>query len=58
MILDLKPDITGQNSRLTQHICYGLTPSPFGRLLPSVATSYMLESLGETVVTKHRHIYA
>jgi len=31
--------------RLTQHIRYGLTPSPFGTLLPSVATSHMLETL-------------
>ena len=30
---------------ITQHIRFGLTPSPFGTLLPSVATSYMLETL-------------
>lgn len=34
-------------TRLTQHIRFGLTPSPFGILLPLVATSYMLEPLGE-----------
>jgi len=33
--------------RLTQHIRYGLTPLPFGTLLPSVAMSYMLRTLGE-----------
>jgi len=31
--------------RLTQHIRYGLTPLPFGTLIPSVATLYMLETL-------------
>jgi len=30
---------------ITQHIRYGLTPLPFGTLLSSVATSYMLETL-------------
>ena len=30
---------------ITQHIRYGLTPLPFGTLLPSVATSYMLGTL-------------
>gem|GEM_PF-3283982 len=32
---------------ITQHIRYGLTPLPFGTLLSSVATSYMLETLYE-----------
>jgi len=32
---------------ITQHIRYGLTPSPFGTLLPSVVTSYMLGTLCE-----------
>jgi len=36
----------------TQHIRYGLTPLPFGTLLPSVATSYMLGTLGEMAVKK------
>ena len=31
--------------QITQHIRYGLTPLPLGKLLPSVATSYMLETL-------------
>jgi len=31
--------------RLTQHTRYGLTPLPFGTLLPSVTTSYMLGTL-------------
>jgi len=31
--------------QITQHIRCGLTPLPFGTLLPSVATSYMLETL-------------
>ncbi len=33
--------------RLTQHIRIGLKPLPFGTLFPSVATSYMLETLSE-----------
>lgn len=33
--------------QLTQHIRHGLTPLPFGILLPSVAVSYMLEPLYE-----------
>lgn len=33
--------------RITQHIRYGLTPLPFGTLLPSVATSYMLGTLSK-----------
>ena len=33
--------------RITQHIRCGLTPLPFGTLLPSFATSYMLETLHE-----------
>jgi hypothetical protein len=33
--------------RLTQHIRYGLTPLPFGTLLPSIATSYILKTLDE-----------
>ncbi|PIP12603.1 MAG: hypothetical protein COT45_05885 [bacterium (Candidatus Stahlbacteria) CG08_land_8_20_14_0_20_40_26] len=33
--------------QITQHIRYGLTPLPLGTLLPSVATSYMLETLYE-----------
>jgi len=33
--------------QITQHIRYGLTPLSFGTLLPSVATSYMLETLGD-----------
>jgi len=31
----------------SQHIRYGLTPFFFGILLPSVATSYMLDMLSE-----------
>ncbi len=31
---------------ITQHIRYGLTPSPFGTLLTSVATSYMRKLSG------------
>lgn len=31
--------------RLTQHICFGLKPLPFGTLLPTVAMSYMLEKI-------------
>jgi len=37
---------------ITQHIRYGLTPLPFGTLLPSVATSYMMETLCETTNNK------
>ncbi|MBU4223020.1 MAG: hypothetical protein KKA10_15625, partial [Euryarchaeota archaeon] len=33
--------------QITQHTRFGLTPSPFGTLLPSVATSYMLETLSK-----------
>ncbi len=33
---------------ITQHVRYGLTPLSFETLLPSVATSYMLKTLGET----------
>ena len=33
--------------QITQHIRFGLMPLPFGTLLPMVATSYMLETLGE-----------
>ena len=33
--------------QITHHIRYGLTPLPFGTLLPSVATSYMLGTLGD-----------
>ena len=33
--------------QITQHIRYGLTPLPFGTLLPSVAMLYMLETLAE-----------
>jgi hypothetical protein len=32
---------------ITQHIHFGLTPLPFGTLLPTVATSYMLGTLSE-----------
>jgi len=32
---------------ITQYIRCGLTPLPIGTLLPSVATSYMLETLDE-----------
>ena len=35
----------GTVHQITQHIRYGLTPLPFRTLLPSVATSYMLETL-------------
>ena len=35
--------------QITQHIRYGLTPLPFGTLLPMVAMSYMLETLAEIV---------
>lgn len=38
--------------RITQHIHYGLTPLPFGTLLPMVATSYMLRTLGEIAKQK------
>jgi hypothetical protein len=38
---------TCKHYRITQHIRYGLSPLPFGTLFPSVATSYMLEPLGE-----------
>ena len=31
--------------QITQHIRYGLTPLPFGTLLPSVVTLYMLETI-------------
>ena len=31
--------------RLAQHIRCGLTPLPFGTLLPTIATSYMLGTL-------------
>ena len=34
---------------ITQYIRCGLTPLPFGTLLPLVATSYMLETLNEIV---------
>jgi len=37
---------------ITQHIRCGLTPLPLGTLLPSVAMSYMLETLGETAAKK------
>jgi hypothetical protein len=33
--------------QITQHIRYGLMPLPFGTLLLSVATSYMLITLSE-----------
>lgn len=33
--------------RLTQHIHYGLTPLSFGTLLPSVATSFVPETLSK-----------
>ena len=38
--------------RLTQHIRYGLTPLPFGTLLPSVATSQTRESLDAMLTIK------
>jgi len=31
--------------QITQHIPFGLTALPFGTVLPSVATSYMLGTL-------------
>jgi hypothetical protein len=40
--------------RITQHIRCGLTPSPFGTLLPTVATSYMLETLGEMLTSRQK----
>jgi len=40
-------NVAKQIGRLTQHIRYGLTPLHFGTLIPSVATSYMLETLYE-----------
>jgi hypothetical protein len=33
--------------RTTQYIRYGLTPLPFGTLLPLVGTSYMLRTLDD-----------
>ena len=36
--------------QITQHIRFGLMPLPFGTLLPSVITSYMLETLDEIAV--------
>ncbi|KAF5428728.1 hypothetical protein C5S39_10685 [Candidatus Methanophagaceae archaeon] len=33
------------SGRITQHIRYGLSPFPFGTLLPSVATLHMLVAL-------------
>jgi hypothetical protein len=42
----------GTAHQITQHIRCGLTPLPFGTLLPSVATSYMLGTLGERVLEK------
>ena len=38
--------------RITWQIRYGLTPLPFGTLLPSVTMSYMLETLGDIVFKK------
>ncbi|MBT9145728.1 MAG: hypothetical protein DDT42_01604 [candidate division WS2 bacterium] len=38
------------NDHITQHIRYGLRPLPFGTLLPSIATSYMLETLGDILL--------
>ncbi|MBI5049685.1 MAG: hypothetical protein HZC11_02120 [Nitrospirae bacterium] len=32
--------------QITQHIRFGLLPSPFGTLLPLVATSYMMGTFG------------
>ena len=43
--------------RLTQHIRYGLTPLPFGTLLPSVAMSYMLRTLSEIVDFGYEEIF-
>jgi len=37
----------GTAHRITQHIRYGLTPLPFGTLLPSVATSHIPKPLYE-----------
>lgn len=37
----------GTAHQITQHIRYGLTPLPFGTLLSSIATSYMLRTLCE-----------
>jgi len=41
--------------QITQHIRYGLMPLPFGTLLPTVATSYMLETL-YTIILLDRKI--
>ena len=35
--------------RLTQRICFGPTPLPFGTLTPSVVTSYILGTLYKIV---------
>jgi len=44
---DLKRNLASlRQQRITQHIRCGLTPLPFGTLLPSIATSYMLDPLG------------
>ena len=40
--------IHARHQRITQHIGFGLLPSPFGTLLPAVATSYMLGTLAES----------
>jgi len=41
---------------ITQHIRYGLTPLPFGTLLPSVATAYMLGML-DAIGCLRREVY-
>ncbi len=50
-ILEVKENIfvvyRGFSTVSTQHIHCGLTPLPFGTLLTSVATSYMLETIGK-----------
>ena len=43
---------------ITQHIRCGLTPLPYGTLLPSVATSYMLEPLADIPLTGGEHEYS
>ena len=41
----MQPTSKSARHQITHHIRYGLTPLPFGTLLPSVATSYMLKPL-------------
>lgn len=64
-VSNVKPlQLTGLNGtahQITQHIRYGLTPLPLRTLLPSVATSYMLETLyemlGRLILIKKTYVY-